>query len=249
MNEHIAIEQSTKPSAASKWIAEKKSHITNLVAIILIAIGYYLPDNYGNIISTAGSFAFSGAITNWLAIHMLFEKVPFLYGSGIIPLQFQEFKHGIKQLILQQFFTTHNINRFLDNSCSTKEITAKLDQINFDVIFDDLSNTIMRSSFGGMLEMLGGKQALTPLKQPVIETLKSTLSNIAHNELSTILNDNLAANMQQKIEKIVVDRLNELTPQMVKKIIQDIIQKHLGWLVVWGGVFGGVIGVFLACIR
>ena len=55
-----------------------------------------------------GLFAFSGAITNTLAIHMLFEKVPFLYGSGIIESKFEEFKLSIKNLLMEQFFTITN---------------------------------------------------------------------------------------------------------------------------------------------
>jgi len=43
-----------------------------------------------------GVFAFSGAITNSLAIHMLFEKVPFLYGSGVIEVNF----HSLKSLFI-----------------------------------------------------------------------------------------------------------------------------------------------------
>jgi hypothetical protein len=42
---------------------------------------------------------------------MLFEKVPFLYGSGIIPNRFEEFKDSIKQLMMQQFFTVENVER------------------------------------------------------------------------------------------------------------------------------------------
>ena len=52
-----------------------------------------------------------------------------------------------------------------------------------------------------------------------------------------------AADVTAKVEGIVNRRLEELTPQMVKKIVQDMIKKHLGWLVVWGGVFGGLIGL------
>ena len=43
----------------------------------------------------AGLFALSGGLTNWLAIHMLFERIPFLYGSGVIPERFEDFKQGI----------------------------------------------------------------------------------------------------------------------------------------------------------
>ena len=36
---------------------------------------------------------------------MLFEKVPGLYGSGVVPSRFEEFKEGIRSLIMTQFFT------------------------------------------------------------------------------------------------------------------------------------------------
>ena len=70
-----------------------KSFITNFLALIAIIIGYAVANN---IIFTVGLFALSGAITNWLAIHMLFERVPFLYGSGVIPARFEDFKKAIK---------------------------------------------------------------------------------------------------------------------------------------------------------
>lgn len=62
-----------------------------------------------------GFFALSGAITNWLAIHMLFEKVPLLYGSGVIPNRFEEFKTSIKDLMMNQFFTIENVEQFIHN--------------------------------------------------------------------------------------------------------------------------------------
>lgn len=70
-----------------------KSLLTNLLALALLAGGY---QTNNQIAFYAGLFAFSGAITNWLAIHMLFEKVPGLYGSGVIPARFEEFKPPLK---------------------------------------------------------------------------------------------------------------------------------------------------------
>ena len=70
----------------------------------------------------AGLFALSGGLTNWLAIHMLFEKVPLLYGSGVIPDRFEEFKQGIKELILTEFFSLSSINNFLESKVSLKKM-------------------------------------------------------------------------------------------------------------------------------
>ena len=92
-----------------------KAIITNLTATIITIVGYYSPQ-YSNHIFSAGIFALSGAVTNWLAIHMLFEKVPFLYGSGVIPNRFEDFKTGIKNLIINEFFNKGNIEKFFQNN-------------------------------------------------------------------------------------------------------------------------------------
>ena len=68
-----------------------KSLITNLLAILIIFVGYLYQEDYQFIIIT-GVFALSGSITNWLAIHMLFEKIPLLYGSGVILNKFEDIK-------------------------------------------------------------------------------------------------------------------------------------------------------------
>ena len=106
-----------------------KSFITNFIALIAIIIGYVFANN---IIFTIGLFALSGAITNWLAIHMLFERVPFLYGSGVIPARFEDFKLAIRQLMMEQFFTKENIDRFLSTgsgAASSIDLTPIIEKI------------------------------------------------------------------------------------------------------------------------
>lgn len=49
----------------------------------------------------AGVFGFAGGITNWLAVHMLFEKVPGLYGSGVIPMRFVEIREAVKGAMMR----------------------------------------------------------------------------------------------------------------------------------------------------
>ena len=59
-----------------------------------------------------GVFALSGSVTNWIAVHMLFEKIPFLYGSGVIQDRFEDIKMGIKNLTLKELFSVTQINKF-----------------------------------------------------------------------------------------------------------------------------------------
>jgi len=64
-----------------------KSTITTSLAFLVFISSFFF-EKYNGILSSIGLFALSGSITNWLAVHMLFEKVPFLYGSGVIPARF-----------------------------------------------------------------------------------------------------------------------------------------------------------------
>ncbi len=229
-----------------------KSFITNVLALLLTLCGHFLSQP---LIFTVGIFALSGAVTNWLAVHMLFEKIPFLYGSGVIPARFEDFKAGIRELMMEQFFTEENIDRFLSSHSENGHKSVGLDlapiieKVDLSPAFDDLIEVIENSSFGGMLAMVGGSEALQPLREPFIEKMKSTVGNISQSdEFNAILRDeleqpNVMAEMREKVSDIIEQRLNELTPQLVKEIIQTMIRKHLGWLVVWGGVFGGLIGL------
>ena len=220
-----------------------KSLTTNIVALAIIAVSYLLP-KYNAIIYLIGLFALSGGITNWLAIHMLFDKVPFFYGSGVIPSRFEEFKLGIKQLVMTEFFTPQNINFFTEKQ--TEVFSTDINNmIDFDRVFDGLVEAIEGSSMGSILTLLGGRKALQPLKEPITLKLEETIR-----EMEGLKADdkNLTSSFSTQVEQLVDQRLDELTPVQVKNIIQEMIRKHLGWLVVWGGAVGGFIGFVVAIV-
>jgi uncharacterized membrane protein YheB (UPF0754 family) len=231
-----------------------KSFITNIIALTIILIGHL---QHNPLLFSAGLFAFSGAITNWLAIHMLFEKVPGLYGSGVIPERFESFKTAIKSLMMEQFFTEKNIQRFLNDEVSNSspfDLQPVIEHVDFNPTFDSLVEVINASSFGGMLAMFGGSEALQPLKEPFIEQMQRAIIDISQTDnVKQAIQKQLGSNemqhdIQARIEDIIDQRLNELTPKLVKEMVQKIIKEHLGWLVVWGGIFGGIIGVAAAMI-
>jgi len=231
-----------------------KSVLTNVIALALLAGGYTTANQY---LLYAGLFAFSGAITNWLAIHMLFEKVPGLYGSGVIPARFEEFKAAIKQLMMEQFFTESNIDRFLSSEMGggqSLNLEPVIKKIDFNPAFDSLVNVIENSQFGGMLAMFGGTEALEPMKAPFVEKMQESVIEISKSDsVKNAIKEELESpammdEIKENIEAIIDQRLNELTPKLVKEMVQTMIKKHLGWLVVWGGVFGGVIGLISAAI-
>ncbi len=218
-----------------------KSLITNLVSIFIIVIGFLYRDDFSFIL-LVGVFALSGSVTNWLAIHMLFEKIPFLYGSGVILDRFEDIKLGIKNLILQELFSIDQIEKFIfDNK--EKASGGIIEKIDFDKVFVGLVESIESSQLGGMLAMIGGRKALEPLKEPFVKKLKVIIEDFIKENAGK---NNSTDELFLKIENILDARLADLSPNDIKTIIQKMIREHLGWLVVWGGFFGGLLGLIFS---
>jgi len=223
-----------------------KSLITNLISTLIILIGFLFKDEFSFIL-VIGVFALSGSITNLLAIHMLFDKVPFLYGSGVILDRFEDIKLGIKNLILQELFSVEQIDKFiLDNKENASE--EIIEKIDFDKVFLGLVESIESSQLGGMLAMIGGRKALDPLKDPFTKKLKNIIKDFIKDNVGNDKNNNSTNVLQHKIENILDARLADLSPNEIKDIIQRMIREHLGWLVVWGGFFGGLLGLLMSPI-
>ena len=226
-----------------------KSNMTNIISLIVTILGYAI---HNDTVFMIGVFAFSGAITNSLAIHMLFERVPFLYGSGVIESKFSQFKISIHNLIMNQFFTQEHLTRFFQTEVNSAKKTIDFEKIlnktDFSPAYESLKEAVMQSSFGGMLGMFGGESALEPLREPFTKKLQASIISISASDAfqevvnEALKSEDLSKDVYEKLSKIVNTRLEELTPKMVKEIIQEMIKEHLGWLVIWGAVFGAVIG-------
>lgn len=239
-----------------------KSVITNLLCLG-IALAGHAPQT-GAIrdqLLAIGYFGLSGALTNWLAVHMLFERVPGLYGSGIIPLKFEAFKSSIEDLIMLEFFSEQNIAKFTGGDSEGPDLEPIVQSLDYGRIFDGFLEAVAESKFGGMLAMVGGPAVLKELRAPFAEKMKARLLEMSqspefHAELAASLAGRAgsagalgAGSIRDQIAKVVQLRLDELTPGMVKEIVQNMIRSHLGWLVVWGGVFGGLIGLMTSFLR
>lgn len=224
-----------------------KAWSTNIIALGCVGGSYLLQGESANAIRAAGLFALSGSVTNQLAIHMLFEKVPFLYGSGIILDRFESIRAALKALIMEQFFSTEKIEAFVQSQERTINLSPIIEQTDFTPAYDALVTSVMESSLGGMLGMFGGEALIAKLKDPFIEKIKASTIEISKSDsFMNALNAHLhegSDTLTQTIGEIVELRLAELTPLMVKEMLYGLMKEHLGWLVVWGGVFGGVIGL------
>jgi len=230
-----------------------KSTLTDAISVALIGIGFAAGE-IGKPILYTGLFAFSGAVTNQVAIYMLFNKVPFLYGSGVIEENFESFKASIKNMIMTQFFNKEQLTAFFKNEEQKIDLAPLVESADFSPAFNALSQSVMESKLGNMLNMFGGEQALEGLREPFAKKLKSAVVGIVSSETfkaqidhhleSSSLNDDIL----KTVDELITNRLNDLTPKMVNDLVHELIHTHLGWLVVWGGVFGGLIGLISSFI-
>lgn len=228
-----------------------KNTLPNLIALAIIAASFLFGDPVHSVLLSVGLFALSGALTNWLAVHMLFERVPGLYGSGVIVLHFEQFKVGIMRMVHEHLFNQERVEKVFTGPGSELNIDLKplIAGVDLDVAYDQLVETVMESSFGSMLGMLGGESALDGMREPFKRRMGKYLEDaaasprfqkIVSKQLSNVTS---SEQFMTRLDTILRTRLDELTPEMVRDIMQQMIRKHLGWLVVWGGVFGGIIGL------
>jgi len=226
-----------------------KEVITNFISVYFVAMYFVLPQPYAKYSLDVGLFALSGAVTNHLAIYMLFHKVPFLYGSGVIEKNFESFKMAIKNMMMKEFFTVQQIKNFFTKEDQKIDLKPMISIIDFNPAFNAISTTILESKFGDMIKLFGAEKNIESFREPFILKIRENFENMVDSNQfkdslnGYIINSSLSQDLINSVDSIIDDRLNQLTPVMIKEIVQHLISKHLGWLVVWGGVLGGLIGL------
>lgn len=226
-----------------------KATLTDCISVSLIGVGLAATAPVAKPVLFTGLFAFSGAVTNQVAIYMLFNKVPLLYGSGVIEENFEKFKDSIKEMMMKQFFNKEQLTAFFQNEEQQINLAPLVENADFSPAFNALKQSVMESKLGDMLNLFGGEKALETLREPFAKKLKSAVVGIVTSETfkkqidQHLSSSSLSDDILKTVEELITKRLNELTPAMVNELVHELIHTHLGWLVVWGGVFGGLIGL------
>merc|ERR1719331_703272 len=97
-----------------------KGDYSNVATAVVLIIGLVMRTSLGarnasaGFILAFGLFGFAGGITNWLAVKMLFDRIPGLVGSGVIPNRFREIRGALKDTIMRSFFDEHHLQRYID---------------------------------------------------------------------------------------------------------------------------------------
>ena len=239
-----------------------KGSVSNLLSLLTLLLGLTLVMSAGGggmatwlvdlgpWIMAVGVFGFAGGITNWLAVKMLFDRVPGLYGSGVIPARFREIRATVKDLIMTHFFDEEYLQRFFDEHGQSMTggsggLTRKLQEV---LESDEAGRAIefeiekLKEGPMGMMVRMAGTEMLKPLIQQFMGGLIQRLGPVAETKMREEAFD--VAKLRGQADKLLETKLEELTPEIVKRMMEQVMRKHLGWLIVWGNVFGGLIGLF-----
>ena len=229
----------------------EKGNVSNLISLGVLVVGIVgsMEGITGNEwVLAAGLFGFAGGVTNWLAVKMLFDKVPLLYGSGVIPMRFREIRQTVKDAIMRYFFDEEYLERFLGERAGEMaigdelgtKVAEVLESAEIDAIIDAKLEEMAASPQGMMIKMVGIQTVKPLVKQFVIgvgtEIAPLLVGEVARPELEV---DALRA----QVDRLLETKLEELTPERVKEMMEEVIREHLGWLIVWGNIFGGTIGL------
>lgn len=140
-----------------------KGTASNFVSAGLLGFCLLQPEVHPGFYS-ASLFAFSGGITNWLAVKMLFDRIPGLVGSGVIPARFREIRAKVKGLILEHFFDRQHLETFF------REHASQLDLGRYLKTGEPAApGATPRSPFAGVIEQQWEKLTSPEIIQPLID--------------------------------------------------------------------------------
>ncbi len=225
----------------ARW---EKGNVSNLISLTLLIAGLWgrvAGINGSEWVLAVGLFGFAGGATNWLAVKMLFDRVPLLYGSGVIPARFRAIREAVKDAIMRHFFDEEYLARFFAERIAGDDIREKVQTVlasaEVDAIIDRKLEELAESSQGMMLQLVGTQTVKPLVKQFAIgfgSDIAPLLADRAGSEVGA---------MRAQVDQLLETKLEELTPARVKEMMEEVIREHLGWLIVWGNVFGGTIGL------
>ncbi|XP_035678968.1 uncharacterized protein LOC118417496 isoform X3 [Branchiostoma floridae] len=237
--------------------------VSNLICLVAMIIGITLVEvfkndtrvpkhamNFLQVFRAMGLFSVSGGVTNWLAVKMLFDRIPGLIGSGVITSQFKEIRQTVKNVVLETFFETEYLENYMHRKSgeflAAFQIESKLQRLlqseRVMQIIDNQVQKLYKKPEGMMLAMMGvdaGK--LSKMIQPLMKGLSRDMTPVLAKNLKTFEFMN-AESMRAQVDEMMTVKMEEFTPPKVKKLVEQMIRQHLGWLVVWGNVFGALLG-------
>ncbi|KAI8504534.1 hypothetical protein Bbelb_176520, partial [Branchiostoma belcheri] len=219
--------------------------VSNLICLVAMIIGITLVEifkndarvpqhamNFLQVFRAMGLFSVSGGVTNWLAVKMLFDRIPGLIGSGVITSQFKEIRQTVKNVVLETFFETEYLENYMHRKSgeflAAFQIESKLQRLlqseRVMQIIDNQVQKLYKKPEGMMLAMMGvdaGK--LSKMIQPLMKGLSRDMTPVLAKNLKTFEFMN-AESMRAQVDEMMTVKMEEFTPPKVKKTTGNMVE-------------------------
>uniref|UniRef100_A0A6A7G7S2 DUF445 domain-containing protein n=1 Tax=Hirondellea gigas TaxID=1518452 RepID=A0A6A7G7S2_9CRUS len=237
-----------------------KGNIANFISGVIMVIGLIMKLAHAEELAvryvlSVGLFGFAGGVTNWIAVKMLFDKIPFVYGSGVIPRRFKEIRQTVKNTIMKTFFTEEYLHNYVRDKINDFPLDDKINQLmsnprTHKILEKKLKETLEKPEVTMLLMMMSLQPAnLIPMLTPFIISFGKEMGPMLKDEFlgeSSFLNIEA---IRSEIDQLMESRLELLTAPMVKELMEDVMRSHLSWLIIWGNIFGALIGFLSALAK
>eukprot|EP00040_Diaphanoeca_grandis_P026870 m.151472 g.151472 ORF g.151472 m.151472 type:complete len:299 (+) comp30760_c3_seq1:173-1069(+) len=265
-NEHFNVDtggEEQAPLQDYRKAVFEKGNVALLLMFTVMVVGIVLvytekPLAWEKYILSFGLFGFAGGLTNWIAVTMLFVRVPGLVGSGVIPVRYVQIRETVKDIIMETFFDPEFLSAFLGGKLEQygaaihpeEHVQGMLKSEEFDKKIDANLNTLgERPEFAAVIAMGIQPEQLKPMIIPFISGFAEELAPMLK---AKMIDPKVVVNIEDvrsQIEIYMSVRMETLTAQKVTRLLAFVIRDHLGWLVLWGCVFGSILGVICEAIK
>lgn len=185
--------------------------------------------------------AFTGWITTWIAIKMLFHpRRPInILGfklQGIFPKNQQLIAQKLGQVVSKEFLSFAEIEAKVTNPQNLEKLKPEIEN-HIDLFLKEKLSTVFP-----MLSMFIGDKTINQLKGAFLTELENLFPILMKNYMTTLEKD-------LDLEKIVTDKVAGFSSEKLEDILDQITKKEFQFLEVIGAVFGLFIGVIQVLIQ
>lgn len=176
----------------------KYDHYLEKITYAAITLGFTIAwHQESTLTATLAMYALSGALTNSLAIVMIFEKIPGVIGSGIIEKNFKSFQKKLKDVLIEHLFQDGlNIVSFNTQSIG-QSLYTKLSSGSFSILTqfitqEKLIKLLDEADIGSLINSTMDKESIeSHLDEQIAklspEEIKSLILHIMHEHLQFLV--------------------------------------------------------------
>ncbi len=179
--------------------------------------------------------AFTGWVTTWLAIKMLFHprypvKIFGMTIQGVFPKNQQMIAEKLGQVVSKELLSFEEIEAKITNPDNLQKLRPDI-----EAHIDHFLRNKLKEVFP-MLSMMLGEKTILQLKGAFLEELESLFPILMKSYMNKLQHD-------LDLEKIITEKVANFSSEKLEDILKQITQKEFKFLEIISTVFGLIIGL------